>query len=250
MSPLVTSSLVFGVVFAGALCGMALRAALPEQHQAGETRDIIKAVAAFIGTMTALVLGLLVASAKGTYDSQRDSVRSLAAKLISLDRVLAHYGPETGEIRHALKESVTSTLEQIWPSDRSRRAEMAPSMSAEPLYDQIEQLEPKTEAQRSQKTRAAAQAIELREGRWLIYTRSGTSISTPLLVLLVAWMTLTFLNFGLFAPRNSTAVAALVVCALSAAAAILLLLELDHPFGGLIEISSTPLREALAHMGQ
>ena len=72
----------------------------------------------------------------------------------------------------------------------------------------------------------------------------------PFLVVLVFWLTILFISFGLFAPPNATVIATLFVCALSVSGAIFLILELDQPFEGLIRISSAPLRNALAHLGQ
>src|SRR5215467_6439614 len=110
MSPIASSLLVFLCVFGGAILGITLRSVLPEHHLSGETKDVIKAAIALIGTMSALVLGLLVASAKGTYDTQKDELTSLSAKVGLLDRVLSHYGPEAGEARRLLKEAVVETL--------------------------------------------------------------------------------------------------------------------------------------------
>ena len=106
MSSMAISWIVFACVFGGALLGMWLRAALPEHHRSTESKDIVRLGMGLIGTLAALVLGLLIASAKSAYDTQRSEFTQLSANLILLDRVMAHYGPETQEARDLLRRSV------------------------------------------------------------------------------------------------------------------------------------------------
>jgi hypothetical protein len=83
-----------------------------------------------------------------------------------------------------------------------------------------------------------------------MFGRGGSSISTPLLVMLVFWLAIIFTSFGLFAPRNATVLTTLLLCAMAVAAAIFLILEMYSPFKGLIQISSAPLRSALPQLGK
>ena len=86
--------------------------------------------------------------------------------------------------------------------------------------------------------------------RLLLFAQSGSSISTPFLVVVVFWLSALFVSFGLFAPRNAIAIVTLLVAAISVAGALFLILELDHPFSGFIQISSLPMRNALSVIGQ
>jgi len=79
---------------------------------------------------------------------------------------------------------------------------------------------------------------------------AGSSVPVPFLVVVVFWLTVIFGSFGIFAPRNATVIAVLIVCALSVACSIFLILEMDQPFRGVMKISSTPLRFTLSHLGQ
>jgi hypothetical protein len=204
-----------------------------------------------VATMTALLLGLLVASAKGSYDAQRSQVIQMSAKLAFLDRVLANCGPDVSEARTVLRLSAERMIARIWPDDKSRQAELAPSASAgQALYDSIQKISPQTDSQRAAKAQALQSTVELGQMYWLLYQQAGSSISTPLLIVVVFWLAMIFLSFGLFTPRNGTAIAALMASALSVCVAIFLLLELDHPFSGLIGISSEPMRNALEHLGR
>jgi len=248
MSPLAISGIVFACILAGALLGMVLRALLPEHHLSTETKDLVKMGMGLIATMAALVLGLLVASAKSSFEAQRGELTQMAANVILLDRTLAHFGPETKECRDILRGFVVGTLERIWPEDGS--AQILPTRKSEVFYDKLQMLVPKTESQRTVQAQALKIAVDIAQTRWLLFAQRGSSIPLPFLIVLVFWLAMLFASFSLFSPPNATVIATLLVCALSVSGAILLILELDRPFGGMIQISNAPLREVLAQLGQ
>ena len=244
MSPLGISAAVFGCVFGGALVGIALRRVLPEHHLSGETKDVVKGSIALIGTMSALVLGLLVASAKGTYDTQRDELTSLSANVGLLDRVLRHYGSEADGARRSLKEAVAQTLAHI-----SEGVGGATAAQGQAVYDAVLELSPKSDLQKSLQSEAQSLLQSIGQTRSLMLAQKGSALSWTLLAVVVFWLTVNFVSFGLFAKPNGTATVALFVAALSVAGAIFLILEMDRPYEGLIHISDAPLRDALVQMG-
>jgi hypothetical protein len=251
VSSITVSLIVLACVFGGALVGILLRATLPQHHLSAESKDIVKLGMGLVGTMAALVLGLLVASAKGSYDAQSAELTQLSANIALLDRVLANYGPETKEIRDLVRGAVVRILDQMWSKDATRASPSAPTSSGgEILYDKIQKLSPKNDAQRALQSQALNIAMDAGKTRWLMYAQEATSVSMPLLVVLVLWLTVIFISFGLFAPFNATVVASLFISALSVSGAIFLILEMYTPYAGLVEISSAPLRAALAHLGQ
>jgi len=237
MSALIIGLVVFGCVFGGALLGVFLRSRLPHHHMSEESKDSIKVGMGLVGTMAALVLGLLVASAKASYDAQSAELTQMSATAVLLDRGLAVYGPETKEARELLHRVAVST--------RSAR-----SAAAESLFAIIQGLSPKNDLQRSLQSQALSMLVEIGKTRWLMYEQGTTSISMPMLVLLVLWLTAIFISFGLFAPSNVTVIASLFVSALSVSGAIYLILEMYAPYTGLIRISSAPLQAAIAQLGQ
>jgi hypothetical protein len=250
MTPAAIGCVAFACVFGGALIGMALRRILPEHHLSADSKEVIKLAMGLTATMSALVLALLIASAKSSYDAQRNELTQLSATIILLDRGLAHYGPETKGARDLLRRYVAEMHDQIWENDRASAAELEPTaMLGESFYDNLEQLSPQTDLQRSIKLEAQKMGVDLGQTRWLLSEQRGSSIPMPFLVLLIFWVTIIFLSFGLFAPPNATVIAALFLCALSVSGAIFLILELDRPFGGLVRISDLPLRNAMAHLG-
>ena len=254
MSPLALSLIAFALMLGGMLLGMVLRTRLPEHHLSDESKDAVKVGTALIATLTALVLGLLIASAKGSYDTLNNELGYISAKIMQLDTVLADYGPEARETRDDLRSGVISAIQRIWPegTDAVAVAKYRQSSGAlRELRNNLLQLSPHNDAQRWLQSRALQVTAEIADTRWLVVQQTGRS-SLPNLArsLLTFWLTFLFFSFGLFSPRNAMVITVFVICALSAAGSLLLILELDQPYQGLLKISSEPLREALTHLGQ
>jgi len=249
MTSIEIAAAIFCCIFIGALAGMGLRGLIPRDHLDADTRDLIKLGVGLIGTMSALVLGLLVASTKGSYDTKRTELAQLAGNAILLDRVLAHYGAETADIRAALRSVIAGMVGSDGTKNHLEQLDQAAPIGREVIFDEIQNLVPRTDAQRTVRADAGSLAINLGQTRWLLFAQSGTSISTPFLVIVVFWLTVLYVSFGLFAPRNATAFVTLLVSAASVAGAMFLILALDHPFSGFMQIPDTPLRNALAALG-
>ena len=243
------SVIVFACVLCGTFLGMFLRNRLPEHHLSGNTKDVVKLGTGLIGTIAALVLGLLIASANSTFQTQSTQVQQLTANVVLLDRTLAQYGPEADSARNLMRHLVGSMADRIWRENSSPSGQVAPfeaSAAALSLYDQILKLSPQNETQRSLQARAINTLQELGSTRLLLFTEAGTAIPMPFLLVLIFWLAIIFGSFSLFADNNATTVVALCIFAFSASAAIFLILELGQPFTGLMTISSEPLRNALA----
>ncbi len=250
MSSLEISFVTLAVVFGGALLGIALRAVLPQQHLAGDSRDVVKLGMGLIATMAALVLGLLIASAKSSFDTQNAELTELASKAVLLDRILAHYGPEANEARELLRGSVASVLDIVSSRGADSAVPFATSTNGEALYDKVQGLSPKDDAQRSIQAQAVSTLMSMGQTRLLLAAQKSNSVSVPMLVVLVAWLAIIFISFGLFAPRNLTVIVSLLVSAVSVSGAVFLILEMYSPYAGLIHVSGAPIRAALAHLGQ
>jgi hypothetical protein len=249
VSAIAVGCIVFALVFSSAMLAMAVHTALPEHHLSTDSKDVVKLGTALIATMAALVLSLLIASAKTAFDTRSNQLVQASADIILLDRALARYGPETKEARSLLQRSVAGTVERIWPTEGAKRVTIDPGASPiEAVYDKIEALSPQSEAQRSMQSQALTLAADMGRTRLLLFEHLGSSIPVPFLVVLVFWLCIIFASFGLFAPRNATVIAVLCVCALSVSGAIFLILELDRPFEGVLQVSGAPLRAALAQL--
>jgi len=249
MYAFVVAAVVLACVFGGALLGRFLRVRLPDRHLGEDSKDIVKLAIGVVATMAALVLGLLVSSAKGSFDRMGDELTQTAAKVVELDRVLLQYGTETAPMRAGLRRNYGAVVDALMSQHESRLAQIQnPGANGriESLASAIRELVPRDDAQRELRTHAAALAQDLNASRWLLVLQRHDSISTPLLVVVVSWLTLIFVGFGLFTPpHNATVVVALFLCALSVSGAIFLILEMDDPLTGVVRISDVPMRRAL-----
>jgi hypothetical protein len=254
VSPLVISLIAFGCIFGSMLLGMFLRRVLPDHHLSDESKDVMKLGTAMIATLAALVIGLLIASAKSSFDTLNNGIIQSGSKVMLLDRIMANYGVETREARDLLRRNLASVIEQLWPKEMKGQTELVapdPRAGIEALEHKLRQLSPQNEAQRWLQSRALQLSSDIEDIRWLLFTKQGqSSFPMAFLVILVSWLVIIFFSFGLLSPRNGTVIMVLFVCALSAAGSLYLIQELDRPYGGLISVSSAPLRTALAHLGQ
>lgn len=227
--------------------GIYLRHHLPEEHLDEQSKDVVKMGIGLMASTAALFLSLQLNSAKDFYDSVNNELTEVSAKLIVLDRALARYGPEAEPARELLHNQVERVVTTAWSMGRGTRSQQGdPSL----FYARIEHLSPRTEEQGLSKTRALSIAYELGDKRWLLFQQETRYVSMPLVAVLVGWLTIIFISFGLFAPRNTTVLCVLFICAVCITGAVFLLLELHTPFTGVVKLSNQPLRNALALMGQ
>ena len=251
MNSTLIAVLVFVFVFGGALAGVAIR--VPAHHQDAETKDVVKLVMGLVATISALVLSLLIASAHSSYDRQESEVQQLGAQLVLLDEVFVHYGPETNDARAQLRRMVKAEVARLWPDAGAARAAVHTPQNyvpTEDLFDTVARLTPNSDAQRSAQARALQLMTTMGTTIRLLHQQAGGSLSWPFFVVLVFWLVVLFAGFGLYARRNATVIAALFVGALTVAGAIFLILEMNRPYSGLMEISSAPIRDALAPVGR
>ena len=244
MNPWLIGLMVFASVYGGAMLGFALRSRVPPENLDSDSREVLKIATGLIGTMAALVLGLLVASAKSSFDQQKDELTQVCADVALLDRALAYYGPPAAGARRTLRDTVEEGFGQLWKDD------LAAPAAGESLYDAVQQLEVNTEQQRALKEAIGQLTVGLGKTRFLMHAQSGYNILTPLLVIVVFWLTIIFVSFGLYSRANPVVRTALLVCAFSAASAIFLILEMGRPFTGIIRISDAPLRDVVSRIGK
>ena len=228
-------------------------AVLPEHHLSQESKDVVKMGTGLIATLAALVLGLLIASAKSSFDAQRTGFQQLAANLVLLDRALGRYGPETKEAREALRRLVASTIERLWPENAS----IASGLEASPLtasggklIDQIRDLTPKNDGQRWAHSQALQLTTELARSRWLLIEQNESRHSDGVSGRGRVLADRSLRQFRPVQPVEPDRCGDPFRLLLSVAGAMFLIVDLDEPFGGLIQISSTPLRTALSQIGQ
>ena len=253
MSAIGLATLTFVCAFGGALVGGYVRSLLPPTHLSKESQDVMRLGMGLVATMTALLLGLVTASARSAFDSQDAAIRTSAANILTLDRLLARYGPETVPIRDGLKKGLAFRIEMTWPADGSSNLDLQPTEATSAIEDienRILQLTPATETERWFKSESLKLSEDVTKTRWRVLGSMGRTVPVVFLAVVVFWLTVTFTSFGLYTQSNASIVAVLFVAAFSVAAAVFLIMELDGPFDGVIKVSSAPLRYALSQLGQ
>jgi hypothetical protein len=253
VSSVVIAAIVFACSFGGAIIGMALRGSLPAHYLSAESKELIAVTSGLLATLSALVLGLLVASAKEGFDAQEDGFQQLSSNVIVMDRLLVNYGPEANSARRELRKTVEALIAALWPADGATKSNFesaAVTADGEMLYDALQDLAPKNAAQRMVQSQAMQIGIDLSRTRSRLSQQQFSASSTPFMAVLVFWLFALFASFGLFAPRHRLAVTALLVSAMSTAGAVFLIADLNQPAGGLIQVSSAPLQSALSQLAE
>lgn len=251
MSAFWICAIVCACVFCSAMLGMALRSLLPDHHLSGDSKDILKIGTGMIATLAALVLGLLVSSAKGKLDDANKMLTDFSAKAMMLDRTLARLGPESLPLRKQMAAGYAQGYKELFATDPNERGKLDTAEAeakAEQLTIAIRQLPAETDLAKEQKAKALGLREDLYATRWqLVAERQGT-ISYTLMAIMVFWLCVNYLSLGLFAPRNATVLTTIFLCALSMSGAIFLILEMSSPLDGVIHISPEPLKAALEHI--
>jgi hypothetical protein len=246
MSALALSAIIFVLSLGGIFLGTQLRRTLPEHHLDEHAKDVVRLGVGLIATIAALVLGLLIAAAKASFDTQSTHLKHITADLILLDNILAQYGPEARPIREQMRSAIGPFADRLWREKEAAQAgPFETEAPAERIHLAIQKLAPQSDLQRSLQSRAVQVSNDLAQVRFLLFVESENPIPKAFLAILAFWLVIIFASFSLFSPLNMTAFSFLSLFALSAACAIFLILELSRPFTGLLGLSSAPLRNAL-----
>jgi hypothetical protein len=251
MNSIATGLLVAACIFGAAVGGLYLHRVVPRDHLTAETQSVIKLGVGMLSVLASLVLGLLIATAKSSYDSTDLAIRNYAAELALLNEALRDYGGPASEPRNLLRDYTERFLQEGWPSDgaspvieenEKTRAQL------ERMRESIRALKPVDKAQGALQDEAISMNVNLLRQRWLLIEQQGPSVQRVVLVVLVSWVMVIFASFGLNAPRNGTVVVAFLICSLAIGGSIFLILEMDRPLEGVMRIDNWPVRNALAHM--
>ncbi len=248
MNALIIGPMIFLLLLASTAVGIVLSRRLPAAHLDRDSKDAIRVSTAVVGTLSALALSLLVASAKTTYENARQELRTSTARIVLLDRVMRQYGPETSQARNLLRTFVEDRLKTVWNDDPSN--ENPDDAGVEPVQEALRALAPSDASQRLLQARALQVSGQIAEAHWILSAGVGGSIPTAFVAVLGLWLCLLFVTFGLLAPANWTVAVILFACAVSVSAAMFLIVDMDHPYKGVVHVSDQPLRLALVRLNQ
>ena len=252
MSSITISLIISLCLSAGFLLGKWLQHRLPDHHLSKESQDTVKLGTGMVATMSALILGLLVSSAKSSFDAINLAIAQSGASIIQLDHYLAEYGPESRPARDQLKTSVAQQVDRVWHTSAAGGSGLHAVEKSTTLLDlqgSLRALAPQNEQQKSSLIQIQLICSEMWQSRLLILEQQQQPVTPVFIVLLAFWLAMLFLSFGLFAPRNATVFTVLLVCAFSVSSAVFLILEMSHPLDGLIKVSDAPLLKALELIG-
>ena len=242
----------FAVIFGGGLLGFLLSRRLPERYNDPGTRAVVTTAMRTVSLLSALVLGLLVATAKNKFDSNNAQTERFAADVMSLNRELVNYGADATDIRALLHRYVVAKIALNWPSlDSPKPApdDPLPWRLIDEVQQKLRALHPQSEEQRATLSGALQIAADFTRSSWLQKAQEADHVPQPFVLILMIWLFLLFVGIGLFAPRNAVTVTALLVTALSIASAIALIDDLDAPYRGFVVVSPQPMQRALAEIG-
>jgi hypothetical protein len=233
------------------MIGLLLGRVIHENYRDDATQKIVQTAMGTISLVAALVLGLLVATAKNKFDTDNQQTEQFAANLMLLNRELANFGPGANESKGLLRKYTIAKIAATWPKESGPK----PGPNDPPPWELLESFQksvigliPQTESQRSEVTTALQTTADLTKTTWLETAKEADHIQHPFVFVMLGWLFLLFVGYGLYAPRNLLVVAALFVGALSIAGAIVLIVDMDSPFEGLIVVSPEPMQKALATM--
>jgi hypothetical protein len=250
MSAIAVSSISFASIFASGLVGMAVRRAIPANYLGSDEKEVTRLVTGLMTTMAAIVLGMLVSSAKASYDARTNEVAEISSEVVTIDRMLSRYGTETADVRVQFRALVEEGINRIWPARSPVHVDLKPRDEGQILVDELWLMAPKNDAQAQVKAQVLSRVFDLRQTQWLLFLKSQQSaIPIPLLLVVLTWLGLIFFSFGVFNRPSSTIVVTVAFGALAVSGAVLIILELYSPFRGVLRISSDPILQALNQMG-
>ena len=238
----------FASILIGAAIGMVLKRTLPADLLEGGSKEAIRLGAGFLSTLAALVIGLMIASAKNTYDNQNTNIRQLGTNAVLVDQMLTKYGPEAKAARTLLRETIPSATARIWQENISGKrggSTFVISETGERFYNAVEGLKPANAEQTSLKSRIIQLTTDMGRTRLLVFTQGEDAIPLPFFIVLVFWLVAIFASFSLFAEPSPIVIASTLVFALSVSSALFLIVDLSHPFQGLMQISNRHLHMVL-----
>lgn len=237
--------LLFLCLVAASLGSLVVSKRLPARYRQDDTQDVVRLAANIFVVTTSLVLGLLFNSARNNFEAVDRNVHAFATDLILLDRTLRQYGPEASGVRERLAAYIRQAVAGTWGADGSS---VLDDRVAERLLDDVENalaaIRPSDPGRAELWREAQINLQNVVKRRWALIAESGETVPAPFLVMLVAWLVLIFASYGYRAPQNAVVVTTLVVAAFLVAGSIYLILDMDGPFSGSIQISPAPLQWA------
>jgi hypothetical protein len=239
-------------MFGGGLIGIFAARILPKHHLSDSSASVVKLLATVVVSLTSLVLALMLSSANSTFSVNAGIVKKLSSDLIHLDHLLRTYGPEANEARASLRAYAAKKNEELFPlSTVPAATDRETSDQLDNLLDSVLSLAPADRRHTALVDQALAITSSIYAERWLLWENPGSTVPPQFLLVLIFWLFLIFVSFGLFAPVNLTVIASFLLCSLAVSGAILMILDMGDPMHpGWVQVSSEPMRRAMIEIGR
>lgn len=263
MHEALSAAVVLLLLLASTALGMFIRGRLPERHHSRETVELVGLGITMLVTFAALVMGLLIYSVKGGFDQAKSDMATFAGRIVQLDQCLRNYGwDETADVRALLRTYTGAVIATTWPNQSKppgndhllHAAPIAPGAMESPALGgvvntiglAIRRLRPADSFGRGIAATCLTDFQRLQDARWAVNEEAHSTISVPFLAVLVFWLMVIFVTFGLNAPRTAFVFVVMTLCAISISSAVFVMLDLDTPFSGVVVIPSQPMHNAYA----
>jgi hypothetical protein len=245
MDPVVASMSTFIAIVFGAMAGIWLSRHLPERHLSSESRTAVSVSMAVVGTLSALVMSLLISSSSASFSARADAVNILGVDIIRLDRALHQYGPSANHIRELLQQYAQTKTQQLDDNGSKAGLDLTSLAIFENISIQVFELQPGTHREREVRQQAIKVLDEISNARWLLVEKSAGSLPAPFLTVLIFWLAILFGSFGLFAPPNATVLTVILLCGLAISGGVFVILDLGTLTEGIIRVSVAPMQNAI-----
>jgi len=249
MNNILITAAVFVLLAGSGLISMSMYTRLPEHHRDDKTRDAVRTIASIFIMMTSLTFGLLINSAKNTFEMINGNMHVYATDLIILDRMLRTYGSDANDARRML---IAYTEEAISHPARVEELLLTKSDSSgralDAVGDALSALTPSDRFHETQLVDIRKHYNRMLKHRWAIVEHSEGSIPMPLMGMLVCWLMVVFTSFGYRAPRNTVVVTMILISAFLISTSVYLIFDMNVPFKGPIRVSDQPIHRALKEM--
>jgi len=250
MRDVVVGLIVLACLLAASLGSRALYERIPERHRAAESESVVRLFASFFVVMTSLVIGLMLNQARNTLESADKGVHAYAVQLILFDRAMRHYGvEETAPARRALLAYTQQAARRMGQSDPVISSATAESLLRDTI-EAVRKLRPGDPAHVKLQEELERHYSAIYEMRWSLVEQSEGTVPAALVVMVTLWLVLIFASYGFRAPKNVFVAASFLVSSVLIAGAIYLILDMDVPFDGLIQVSPAPLERVVAELSR
>ena len=253
---------MFALLCGSAAVGFVLKSQLLERFTQTGALESMSLIISFLVTITAIVVGLLINATKSFVDATQNHWAIFAGQLIRLDQSMRNYGSESEQLRRQLHSFTAAGIVNSWRDDTIPTSvsypnvrELSKDEAKQVLSDLLNQIELgilRLKPSNSLHERLAGDCFDqykdFAKARWSLLLSPQNTLPAPFLRMLVAWLMMIFVCFGLRAPANPLIMTMIALSAATLSSMIFAIMDIVDPYKGLYNISSKNMHQALGAM--